>query len=175
MKNLVGRLSCILFLACSGSLVSAQKSTIPFRQLEKNAQLSASVSVPEPESKLIIGSSGSFADPGLSAAFSYVRPIYKRERVIDSKFLLLNGLHMGLAALDIGLTQRCLASGRCREGNPFMPSSLAGQAAVGSAIASYGFFASYGMKKHGSKAWWLSPVVGIGAHSAGAVTGFINR
>ena len=174
MKNLVARSTCILLLALSGILVSAQNPTIPFRQLEKSARLSASISAPAPEA-MLTGHSGSYPQPALSAALSYVQPTYRQPRVIDSKFLLLNGLHIGLAALDIGLTQRCIASGRCREGNPMMPSSLAGQAGVGSAIVGYGFFVSYRMKKHESKAWWLSPMVGIGAHTAGAVTGFMNR
>jgi len=174
MKRLFGTLTCYTILICSGSLVCAQYPTIPFKQLESSTHLSASVSAPAPEA-MMTGHSGSYAEPALSAAVNYVQPNYKQPRVMDTKFLLLNGLHIGLAALDIGLTQRCIASGRCREGNPMMPSSLAGQAAVGSAIVGYGFFVSYRMKKHESKAWWLSPVVGIGAHTAGAVTGFINR
>lgn len=174
MKGLFGTFSCCLLFACSGTLVFAQQTSIPFRQLEKSAPLSASLSAPESISSMS-GSSSSASDPGLTAAASYVRPTYKRERVVDSKFLLVNGLHLGLAALDIGLTQRCIASGHCREGNPVMPSSLGGQAAVGSAIVGYGFFVSYKMKKHDSRVWWLSPVVGIGAHSVGAATGFINR
>ena len=164
--------TCCVLLICSGSLVSAQNPTIPFRQWQDSAHLSASASAP----KLGIGGhSGSYAQPGLSAAVRYVQPSFKPQRVFDSKFLLLNGLHIGLTALDIDLTQRCIASGRCREGNPMMPSSLAGQAADGSAIVGYGFFVSFRMRKHESKAWWLSPMVGIGAHIAGAITGLINR
>ncbi len=174
MKRQFETLACYTLLICSGSLVCAQNSTIPFKQLEKGTQLSASFSAPVPES-MITGHSGSYGEPALAAAVNYVQPTYKPPRVFDSKFLLLNGLHIGLAALDIGLTQRCIAAGRCREGNPMMPSSLAGQAAVGSAIVGYGFFVSYRMKKHESKAWWLSPMVGIGAHTAGTMTGLINR
>ena len=174
MKVLFGTFSCCLLFACSGPFVFAPHTTVPFRQIEKSGPFSASLSVLEPTS-MTGGSSSSASDPELTVAASYMRPSYKRERVVDSKFLLVNGLHIGLAALDIGLTQRCIASGHCREGNPMMPSSLAGQAAVGSAIVGYGFFVSYRLKKHDSKVWWLSPLVGIGAHSAGAVTGFINR
>ena len=174
MRGLFGTLIGYMMLTCGGAAVFAQSATIPFKQLEHDARLSAGLGVAASES-LMTGTSASSSASGLVGAASYEQPVYKRERVFDSKFFLVNGLHMGLAALDIGLTQHCIATHRCREGNPLMPSSAVGQAAVNSAFVGYSFFISYRMKKHESKAWWIAPIVGTGAHTVGAVSGFMNR
>ena len=163
-----------LSLALAGISCWAQSSTVPFTQIEHASQLTASLSAPSSAALIKRSPAG---DPALSSSssFSYVLPVYKRQRVADSKFLLINGLHLGLAALDIGLTQHCIAAGRCREGNPIMPSSLAGQMGVDSAIIGYSTFISFRLKKQDSKVWWLSPTVGIGVHAAGVVTGLLHR
>jgi hypothetical protein len=79
---------------------------------------------------------------------------------------------MGL--LDVGLTQRCIAAHRCAEGNPLMPSSLAGQLSVNFAYVGYAAFFSYNLKKRHSRFWWISPASGIATHSAGVATGLMH-
>ena len=164
-----------LSLAWSTSTCSAQNAKIPFRQIEHDAQLYAANPMAADAEE---GVSRSNAVYSFSPAFSgsaYMRPDYKQPRTLDSKFFLINGLHLGLAALDVGLTQHCLANHHCKEGNPLMPSSFAGQFAINSAFVSTAAFVSFRLKKQDSRMWWLSPVVGIGAHTAGAVTGILNR
>lgn len=174
MKRLFGMVVCIS-LVIGGWRCSAQAPTIPFEQIQRDVILSAGLITPDRDAAVNAPVNGSYPVlPSASAAVN-LRPLYERPRVVDAKFLLLNGLHMGLAALDYGLTQHCIANQHCREGNPLMPSSVAGQTAVGSALVGSGFIISYHLKKQESKMWWLSPVAGISAHTAGAVSGFMNR
>jgi hypothetical protein len=98
-----------------------------------------------------------------------------RPYILDTKFYLLNGLHLGLAVFDVELTQHCIAENRCREANPLMPSSQAGQLSLNFAYVGYGAYVSYKLKKRGMRIWWLSPTVGIAAHSAGATTGILHQ
>ncbi len=163
-----------LSLAWSVPICSAQNAGIPFKQIERDAQVSANLLVPDAEAA-VSRSNEAYSFPSAFSGSIYVQPTYKPPRILDSKFFLVNGLHLGLAALDVGLTQHCIANHHCREGNPLMPSSFAGQFAVDSAFVSTGAFVSYRLKKQNSKLWWLSPVIGISAHTAGAVTGFLNR
>jgi hypothetical protein len=86
----------------------------------------------------------------------------------------MNGLHLGMAAFDVAMTQRCIADHYCKEGNPLMPSSLAGQLSIDLAYVGYGTFVSYRLKRHGSKLWWLSPTVGVASHTVGVATGFAH-
>lgn len=168
-------------IAMGTSTCFAQNATIPFGQLEREAHLTASLSLPNNET----ASSRTFSsslNPGDGAmepsAAGFVRTIpaspVRVTRIIDSKFLLLNGLHLGMAVLDVGLTQHCIADHHCREGNPMMPSSLAGQLSVNFAFVSYGSFVSYRLKKHRSTLWGLSPTVGISAHAVGVATGIMH-
>jgi hypothetical protein len=90
-------------------------------------------------------------------------------RTIGSSFYLLNGLHLGMAALDVEMTHHCIANHQCREGNPIMPSSLGGQIGIDLAFVSYSSFMSYRMKKHNTRMWWISPASGAAAHTVGAV------
>lgn len=174
MNRLYGMVACVSFVV-GGLMCSAQDVTIPFKQIEQGAIPSASLKPPGRDTAMNPPVRGAYSiSPAVTPVVNF-QPSYERPRVIDTKFLLLNGLHMGLAALDYGLTQHCLANHHCREGNPLMPSSAAGQAAVGSAWVGSGFFISYHLKKQGSDVWWLSPLAGIGAHAAGAITGFIHR
>ena len=163
-----------LSLVLSGLACSAQSIRVPFRQIEREVLQFARSRAPL--EKASIGYSTE-ASPIASATsgFVYPQPGPKRPRVLDSKFLLMHGLHLGLAALDVGLTQHCISTHRCREGNPLMPSSLAGQVGVNAALISASAIVSYHLKKQDSKLWWFSPAVGIGAHTAGAATGFIYR
>lgn len=171
-----------LVIAMGSSTCIAQNATIPFRQLERQAQLTASLALPGNET----GSSSLFSsslNPELASmepsAAGFTRTIpaspVRAPRIIDSKFVLLNGLHLGMAVLDVGLTQHCIADHHCREGNPMMPSSLAGQLSVNFAFVSYGSFVSYRLKKHRSSLWGLSPAVGISAHAVGVATGLMHE
>lgn len=173
MSTVQGFMLSLLIAVCN-LMCSAQNATIPFRQIEREARISAHLNVPDSEAALNRSYESS---PTLSSAsgFVYGPPSYKQPRVFNSKFVLINGLHLGMAAFDVGMTQHCIANHHCREGNPLMPSSLAGQLGVDSALVGYGTFISYRLKKQDSKIWWLSPVVGIAAHTAGVATGFVNR
>ena len=73
-----------------------------------------------------------------SAGFVFVPPSPKllEPSVLDSS--CLNGLHLGLAVLDVELTQHCIANHHCVEGNPLMPSSHAGQLGMNLALVGYG-------------------------------------
>jgi hypothetical protein len=163
-----------LSLVLSGLTCSAQKTNIPFKQIEHEAQQSANLLVPSNEAA-ISRSIEAYPSSAAASGMVYSQPTYKKPRVLDSRFFLVNGLHLGLAALDVGLTQHCIAAHHCSEGNPLMPSSIAGQVGVNSALICSSVFISYRLRGQDSKMWWLAPVVGIGAHTVGAVTGFINR
>jgi hypothetical protein len=65
-----------------------------------------------------------------------MRPVF-RPKIADSKFFLMNGIHLGMSVFDVEMTQRCIASHHCREVNPVMPSSHAGQLSVNFAIVAY--------------------------------------
>ena len=157
------------YLACA-----AQKPTIPFQQIERNAQLSARTEVLP--SVALVGRPAESASAMPAASESVLAPTaYKPPRTLSTGFFLMNGLHLGLAMLDVGLTQHCIADGHCREGNPIMPSSLAGQVAVDSAWVGWGTLISYKLKRNESRAWWVTPAIGIAAHTAGAASGFVNR
>jgi len=153
----------------------AQQATIPFKQLERNAQLSARLTVPDNE--IASSNSSSSVTPGVvspelsAAGFVHVRPVpAANPRTLSSSFYLLNGLHLGMAVLDVEMTQRCIATHRCREGNPLMPSSQAGGLSVNLALVGSGSYISYRLKKHGSNLWWLSPTVGVASHTVGVAT-----
>jgi hypothetical protein len=83
-------------------------------------------------------------------------------------------MHLAMGLLDVGLTQRCIADHQCSEGNPLMPSSLAGQLSVNLAYVGYAAFFSYNLKKRHSRLWWISPTSGIATHSVGVVTGLMH-
>jgi hypothetical protein len=112
-----------------------------------------------------------------AAAIRIYRPptVPTRQPVTGKKFLLLNGLHLGLALADIHTTQQCLAHHTCREGNPLMPSSSAGQYGISVGLVTMTAAGSYWLKRHNSPHWWIAPVIGISAHSAGLASGLANR
>ncbi len=71
-------------------------------------------------------------------------------RTADSKFFPLNGIQVGMAVLDVEMTQRCIARHHCRETNPVMPTSQAGQPSVNFGLVACNSGISYWLKKHGS-------------------------
>lgn len=163
-----------LTIAMGGLACSAQDAKIPFRQIEKDAQLSASATVPASEAA-VSHSYEMSSGASTSAGFVLVPPAPPRPRTLSKGFLLLNGLHLSMAVFDVEMTQHCTANHHCVEGNPLMPSSHAGQLSVNFALVGWGTFMSYRFKKQESKLWLLSPTVGIAAHTVGVASGFANR
>src|ERR1035438_3609493 len=156
-------------LACSG-----QGAKIPLRQIEKDAQLSASATVPANEAA-VSHSYEMSSGASTSAGFVFVPPTPPRPRTLSKGFLLLNGLHLGMAVFDVEMTQHCIANHHCVEGNPLMPSSHAGQLGVNFALVGFGTFISYRLKKQENKLWLLSPTVGIAESSHSLFSCFANR
>lgn len=99
-------------------------------------------------------------------------PVRRERRTADSRYLLLNGLELGLGLFDVAMTQHCIADHHCREGNPLMPSSLGGQLGINFGYAAYSSFISYKLKKRHSQFWFLAPTAGIAAHGVGVASGF---
>jgi hypothetical protein len=162
-----------LAIAMGGWACSAQDATIQFGKIERDAQMSARLAMPVDEAAV----SHSFGIPlGSSSSASFVRvpPVVVR-RTLGSRFYLLNGLQLGMAVFDVEMTQHCIADHHCSEGNPLMPSSHAGQLSVNLALVSSSTFFSSRLKKRGSALWWLSPSVGIAAHTVGVASGIAHR
>ena len=94
--------------------------------------------------------------------------------VIDWKYIALNSGYAASAGLDVWSTKRLLDTGKYKEGNPLMPQSVGGQAAVDFGLVGLVAVESYWMKRRGYKKWWVAPTVGIGAHGFG-VSWNLNR
>jgi hypothetical protein len=171
MKALCGTILS-LAVAMGGPLCPAQNAKIPFKQIQRDVQLSASAAAPANEAAVARESLMPSESTSSSAVFLSRPP--KAHRTIGKRFLLLNGLHLGLAVLDVELTQHCIANRHCVEQNPLMPSSHAGQLSINFALVGLGTFTSYKLKKQDTKMWILSPTVGIGAHTIGAATGIAH-
>jgi hypothetical protein len=167
-----------LAIAMGGWACYAQVATIPSGQIERDGQLSAKLTAPvnQPTGSLFLSSlpSGIVPAEHLSAsAAGFVRvPHVKVSRTLDSRYFLLNGLHLTMAMLDVVVSQRCIATHQYKEGNPLMPSSLGAQLGVDFALVSYGSFVSYKLKKQGSGEWWITPMIGVATHSMGVSIGF---
>ena len=96
-------------------------------------------------------------------------------RVADFKFYAFNGINLGMAVFDVEMTQRCIAAHHCREDNPVLPSSQAGQLTVNLGIVATTAGMSYWLKKRQTDVWWMPPVIGAVVHSVGVVTGFEHQ
>jgi hypothetical protein len=79
-----------------------------------------------------------------------------------------------MAMADVVMTQRLIATGQYKEGNPLMPSSRGAQLGVDFALVGYGSYVSYKMKKQGYGSWWITPMIGVTTHSIGVGIGFNN-
>lgn len=90
------------------------------------------------------------------------------ERIVTPGFVALNTASFGAAALDVALTRRCIHAGTCHESNPFMQGGAGRQYGIALGMAAAGTFVSYKLKKEGSRAWMLTPIIGIGVHGFGA-------
>jgi len=172
MNAVNGTMLC-LSVAMGALACSAQDATIPIKQLERDGQLSAKLATLDGEAALS-HSNGVPSGSSSAAGFVLVPPAYKAPRTLSRGFFLMNGLHLGMTAFDVAMTQLCIADHHCREGNPLMPSSLAGQLSVDFAYVGWGTFVSYRLKRHGSKLWWLSPTAGIASHAVGVASGIAH-
>lgn len=119
--------------------------------------------------KLPAEAAGFRANPAPAAVSSYA---VSTPRVADRSYFLLNGLQLGMSVFDVELTQHCISVDKCRETNPFLPSSQAGKLGVNFAIAGYQGVLSYWLKRRHSKAWWVPLIAGTAVHSVGVATGF---
>jgi len=120
-------------------------------------------------------SGGSASSGSSGAGFTRTTPTATRRRTLGASFYLLNGIDLGMAVLDVEMTQHCIATHKCREGNPLMPSSQAGALSMSIGLVGVGTWASYRLKKHESRIWWLSPTSGIAGHFVGVASGLIHR
>jgi hypothetical protein len=94
---------------------------------------------------------------------------------LGAGFFLLNGLNIGMTALDMGLSQNCIAQHRCREANALMPSSLAARVSIVAVFTAFGTYVSHRMKKHGNRLWWVPPLFGTAAHGVGVASGLAQQ
>ncbi len=155
------------------AIANSQDSQVPFARLENNSHLQTLSDATEPA-----GADPTESRPSALAgsAFTPVHSTqFRHPRILDRNYFLLNGIHMGMAIFDVEMTQHCMAEHRCTESNPIMPSSQAGAISVAFGFVGYTAATSYRMKKHQVRIWWMAPVVGIAAHTAGASTGLALR
>ncbi len=181
MKVIYGVALSVTLLACA-CVCATQEAPIPFKQIEQNLEFFASpaASGGELDSGLNVGAtSGVSSSAALfntssstDAAIQALTAAHKRH--LGRAYYLLNGLHLGMAALDLAFTQHCIAEHRCREGNPLMPPSLGGRVGLTAGLVGFGFFESGRQKLKGAGSWWAVPIVGIGAHGAGIATGLAH-
>ena len=143
-----------LMLAMGGLTCAAQQALTPPAQWPQAPQQQTRLAQPAEGLPLTFASS---AAPPFSPSASFEPARTVAPRIVDKKYLILNGLHLGMAVFDVEMTQRCIANYTCREGNPLMPSSQAGQLAVDFAYVAYGAGLSRWLKKHKSRMWWLPP------------------
>jgi hypothetical protein len=162
-----------LVIAMGGWTCSAQEAAIAFEKLPEAppAQLHQTLAAEVTPDLVASGMPSAFPSAaGFEPVHSAATP-----RVANARFFILNSLHLGMAIFDVEMTQRCIASHQCREGNPLMPSSQAGQLAVGFAFVAYGSGLSYWLKKHQSRMWWLPPAGGVVTHTVGVATGLMHQ
>jgi hypothetical protein len=171
------RPACHAALVCYlvvGSLMAyCQGASVPFGKLQRDAQV--------PPVELASNAAGMVSAGPASSAVSAnglvaMRPARADQpQMIDRRYLLLNSVHLGMALFDVEMTQRCMAEQQCKEGNPMMPSSQAGQIGVGLGVAAFTAVDAYWARKHNVRTWWMAPAAGIAAHTAGVATGFAHR
>jgi hypothetical protein len=88
-------------------------------------------------------------------------------KVMDRKFLLLNGLVLATTTADMELTQHCQNAGTCVELNPTIPRTRWAKHAVNMPTNLAVMYWSYRWKKQGKRLWWVPPLVDVGAHVVG--------
>ncbi len=91
----------------------------------------------------------------------------EHRKVIDKKFMLLNGLVLATTAADMELTQACQNAGTCTEMNPTIPRDRWAKHMVNVPTNAAVMYWSYRWKKQGKRLWWVPPLVDIGVHAVG--------
>lgn len=81
--------------------------------------------------------------------------------------LVIDAVWAATAITDMGLTQRCIRSGQCREGNPTLPSNTAGMFAVGDGETALSMWAFHRFRVAHPRLAVLIPAVNIAAHGVG--------
>jgi len=111
MNAVNGTMLC-LAVAIGALACSAQDATVPFRQIERDAQLSAKLTAPDGEAA-VSHSNGIPSGSSSAASLVLAPPAYKAPRTLSRGFFLMNGLHLGMAAFDVAMSQRCIADHQC--------------------------------------------------------------
>lgn len=116
----------VLWLVAGSLSLQAQTTKIPFDKIERESQARVNVA-----STLIAstGSDGSSSSSAIPAAALMTMPRQEAivPRVVDRSYLLLNGLLLGMAITDIGLTQHCIAEHQCKGTSEELPDPHAWQ------------------------------------------------
>ena len=167
----------ILTIATGSNLLYSQEVALPFAQLSNSAKLPTLMAANDSSSA---ATSAMVSEPSSAASSSsrfVARPPASpvHTRVVDRSYFAENALHLGMALFDVEMTQRCEAQHTCREANPFMPSSQAGQLSVSLGFVAYSATGSYFFKKHERKTWWLPSAMGTTFHAVGVATGFMHQ
>jgi hypothetical protein len=167
MKKLC-RIAFAASILATGWSCSAQSPSVPFGQIERDAQTHQNLALNDDYAS---GSSSSAAAAASSSSGGISSRPAASQRTMDSRYFILNGLHLGTATLDVAFTRHCIANHTCREGNPLMPSSALGQVGIDLTLVGYSSWLSYRLKKHHSNLWWMAPTIGSTAHAVGVATG----
>ncbi len=171
------RLAChatlVFCLAITGTLGRSQKRSISFEEVQTALQAQPLQASSNPDNLFSGANSQAVLTAVVRPAMHPFRPI--RSHGFARSYLLLNGIHLGTALLDVEMTQHCMAEHKCTEGNPMMPSTQAAQIGVDLGSVTFAAAGSYWARKHNIRKWWIAPVVGIAAHAAGSATGFAHR
>jgi len=158
----------VLGILTGSYALQAQTPSIPFNEIERESRPQL-----QRASELVAASTAEgFSSSSIpAAAIVNSRPTPPAvPPIADRNFYLLNGLHLGMALFDIGMTQHCIAIHQCKEGNPLMPSSMTGQLGITLGLFAYSTGGSYYLKRHHAKPWWAPPVTGILTHTIGVAS-----
>ncbi len=89
----------------------------------------------------------------------------------DKKFWVLAAANYTSAVVDIELTQSCIYSLTCREGNPLLPSGRKKAYPIQLGISTVTNIISYKLMKSGNTHWYIPQVAIISAHGVGITFG----
>ena len=95
-----------------------------------------------------------------------------KPRTADQNFWLWTGVAVGLTVADIELTQHCIHSGRCQEGNPLIPTTSRSKLyPLQLGLTAAHSYLGYRLKKKGNKRWWLPQFSLSASHGVGVAFG----
>jgi hypothetical protein len=171
--------SVFLLLCLEGTLVGWSQE-LPAMATDVNTVSATGLEIRLPGPQGVAASEGLFGSHFGDGASSVSRTVVAsspaaKAEVMDKRYYFLNGLHLGMAVFDVEMTQRCISEQKCREANPVMPSSQAGQLSINFVLVGCEAWYSYWLKKHHPKVWWIAPLSGSVVHAAGVATGFEHQ